>query len=403
VAHVVVAGRGRLMLRDSEVPTVMARVETALTKAARSRTHKGPVYVYAEGDDELGIASLRKPAVIKTEFQSGSARPVVGPTIRFVKRAVRRSLRWYVAPMMEQQTRFNNASLDVAERLRLQNERLMLEVDQLRRALSDTERVVDGVRADFESGLRGDGGDGAGSATTTSVPLASTRRSLDYRSFEDRHRGAYDDIRKLLSVYVPHFRNSRRVLDIGCGRGEFLRILRDEGIDAYGVDSDETMVEACKEAGLEVVLDDAVAHMRTLDNGAIDGIFCSQVAEHLQTWELMALLDVAHRKLAPGGVIVFETPNPESLFIFHSFFYVDLTHIRPIHPEAMRWAFETTGFTDVSIERVLPLPDGVRLDDIPEELHDDPAWFRMATNIVRLNAILYGPQHYVAVGYKEVA
>ena len=136
--------------------------------------------------------------------------------------------------------------------------------------------------------------------------------------------------------------------------------------------------------------------------GAIDAIFCSQVAEHLQTWELMALLEVAHRKLAPGGVIVFETPNPECLFIFHSFFYVDLTHIRPIHPEAMRWAFETSGFTDVRIDRVLPLPDDVRLEEVPVDLHDDPTWLRMATNVVRLNALLYGPQHYVAVGYKEI-
>jgi len=390
------------MLRETDVPGMMARVETALTKAARTHTHKGPVFVYSEGDDELGIGNLRHPAIIQTEFQSGSTRPFIGSAIRFAKRAVRRGLRWYVAPMMDQQTRFNNATLDIAERLRLQNERLLLEVDQLRRALNDTERAMDGVRADIETGIRGDAPDTGDAAAPSSVPLASTRRSLDYRSFEDRHRGDFEDIRKLLSVYLPYFRGSRRVLDVGCGRGEFLRILRDEGIEAYGVDSDETMVEAAHEEGLEVVLDDAVAHLRSLDMGAIDAIFCSQVAEHLQTWELMALLEVAHRKLAPGGVIVFETPNPECLFIFHSFFYVDLTHIRPIHPEAMRWAFETSGFTDVRIDRVLPLPDDVRLEEVPVDLHDDPTWLRMATNVVRLNALLYGPQHYVAVGYKEI-
>jgi len=389
------------MLREREVPSVMSRVEAALVKAARSRAHEGPVFVYAEGDDELGIAKLRSPANIEVEFHSGSARPVIGSAIRFVKRGVRRSLRWYVKPMMEQQSRFNNATLDLAERLRLQNEHLMLELEQLKRSQSDTERLVDNVRADIETGMTAPSGNGSDVAESSPVPTASARRSLDYRGFEDRHRGAYEDIRKLLSVYVPHFRGCQRVLDVGCGRGEFLRILRDEGIGAYGVDSDEGMVEACREEGLEVVLDDAVAHLRSLEVGAIDGIFCSQVAEHLQAWQLMALLDAAYRKLAPGGVFVIETPNPESLFIFHSFFYVDLTHIRPIHPEAMRWAMQTSGFADTSIERVLPLPAEVRLEEIPPELHDDPAWFLMATNIVRLNALLYGPQHYVAVGHKE--
>lgn len=121
------------MLRGTDVPTMMTRVETALARAARSpEPTEWPLYVYNEGDDDLGIANLRDPGTIRIEFPSGSDRPVIGPAIRFTKRAVRRGLRWYVAPIMEQQTRFNQALLDLIEKLRLQNETLRTELEALR-------------------------------------------------------------------------------------------------------------------------------------------------------------------------------------------------------------------------------------------------------------------------------
>jgi len=119
----------------TDVNLMMTRVETALARAARARRNgeavDGPIYVYPEGDDDLGIALLRGPADIQVELPSGSDRPVVGPAIRFAKRVVRRGLRWYVAPIMMQQTRFNHSLLDLVERLRLENERLRSEVESL--------------------------------------------------------------------------------------------------------------------------------------------------------------------------------------------------------------------------------------------------------------------------------
>ncbi|MEA2843728.1 MAG: hypothetical protein QOJ69_1399, partial [Actinomycetota bacterium] len=119
----------------SDVNVMMTRVETALARAARARRRgdgeapKGPIYVFPEGDDDLGIALLRGPADIKIELPSGSDRLGIGPAIRFAKRLVRRSLRWYVAPIMLQQSRFNHSMLDLIERLRLENERLRTEVE----------------------------------------------------------------------------------------------------------------------------------------------------------------------------------------------------------------------------------------------------------------------------------
>lgn len=123
------------MRRGTDVSVMMTRVETALARAARARRRdgdeasSGPMYVFPEGDDEIGIALLRGPANIQVELPSGSDRLIVGPAVRFAKRIVRRGLRWYVAPIMLQQSRFNHSLLDLIERLRLENERLRTEVE----------------------------------------------------------------------------------------------------------------------------------------------------------------------------------------------------------------------------------------------------------------------------------
>ncbi len=353
------------------------------------------------------VDRLRHPASLRTEFEAGSDRAVVGPAVRMAKRLVRRSVRWYLDPIIEQQTRLNHALLDVADELSASvDERLAADVTGMKRRISDTEVRLDRLRADLDAldaslGGRSAWPEGSGRPSEGGGSLRpSTQLSLAYKAFEDRHRGGGEDIRTLLRRYLPWFEGCRRVLDVGCGRGEFLTVLRDAEISAYGVDVDEGMVEACREQGLEVVCDDARHHLDGLAPGDVDGVFSSQVVEHLSTAELMSLLDAVYRKLDRGGVFVVETPNPESLFVFSSFFYVDLTHVRPIHPEAMVWALDATGFVDVRIERLLPVPDEARLQPVPEEVRSDAAWAAMATNVERLNTLLYGPQHFAAVAVK---
>jgi hypothetical protein len=134
-------------MRGTAVPTMMTRVETALVRAARQPggvSAGGPIFVHTEGDDELGIANLREPATIQVEFDSGSDRALIGNAVRFGKRAVRRGLRWYSTPPWDQQNRFNHALLDLVEKLRLQNERLRNEVEELNRLLRDEAKERDG-------------------------------------------------------------------------------------------------------------------------------------------------------------------------------------------------------------------------------------------------------------------
>ena len=387
------------MLKGNDVPTVMARVETALSRALRSRDPRAPsvVVVHDVVADELGIAALRHPAAIQIEFPSGSARPVIGRAITVGKRFLRRGVRWYSGPIAEQQTRFNHATLDLAERLHRDNERLAAEIGQLRVELAGAVRMVERLEADVQHGPDAvPGAPGDSSRLRPSVQLA-----LDYRGFEDRHRGDVDEVTELLRPYVRHFRGCRRVVDIGCGRGEFLQLLTAAGIDAYGVDLDEGMVAACTEKGLDAEVVDGLDHLRSLESGAVDGVFCSQVAEHLTTGELVTLLELSYRKLADGGRILLETPNPESLSIFASFFYVDLTHVRPVHPEAMVWALESAGFVDVQVERVQPVPPMDRLQPLPHDLVGREGWRTVAANTARLDTLLFGPQHYAAYGRKD--
>ena len=124
-------------MQVNDVPAVMTRVETILTRAARKRQATGTVFLHGAGGDDIGIARLRGPAHVAIEFPSGSDRAVIGPAVRFGKRAVRRGLRWYVGPIVTQQNRVNHMLLDVMERLRLENERLTCEVEALGRMIEE--------------------------------------------------------------------------------------------------------------------------------------------------------------------------------------------------------------------------------------------------------------------------
>lgn len=153
-----------------------------------------------------------------------------------------------------------------------------------------------------------------------------------YRDFEDIFRGSEDFTRTRQRVYLDLLGGRHPVLDVGCGRGEFLDLLAEAGVPAIGVDLDREMIARCHEKGHAVEHADALTYLAHQSDASFGVIFTAQVIEHFAYDQLCAFLDIARRKLMPGGLLVAETINPHSLAAFKTF-SVDLTHHHPIFPE----------------------------------------------------------------------
>ena len=225
-----------------------------------------------------------------------------------------------------------------------------------------------------------------------------------YFVFEDRFRGSSEDILARQRRYVQHFSQSQNVLDIGCGRGEFLDLLRENEIGGYGVDIHEDMVLFCQKKGLNVIENDAVAHLNAIDDKMLDGIFMAQVVEHLIPSDLITLISLAYRKMKFGTHIIIETINPLSIYAMVHNFCVDLSHIRPIPPRTLSFLLESYGFRDIAVEYFSPVSQELcleRVDDNSVSNEELRTVVRSYNNSVdKLNALVYAYQDYAIMARK---
>ena len=200
------------------------------------------------------------------------------------------------------------------------------------------------------------------------LPPAPAPVALDWLRFADRFRGSEEYVRESQRRYVEKFRESREVLELGCGRGEFLAALRDAGVRARGIDLSDECVALCRGKGLEVEKADLFEYLRGLADGALSGVFCAQVVEHLPPERLPELIGLAHAKLERGGLLVLETPNPECLAIFSTHFFLDPTHTRPIPPALMVFYLEEAGFGLIDVQRLSPAIESMpAVGSLPED------------------------------------
>ncbi len=195
--------------------------------------------------------------------------------------------------------------------------------------------------------------------------------AIDWLRFAQRFRGSEEDIRERQRFYLPYFQGCRSVLDLGCGRGEFLELMREAGIPARGFERNEEMAALVRTKGLEVDVADLPAGLRPLADGSADGIFCAHVVEHLAPELVPELIYEAARVLQPGGVLAVETPNAGSLAIFATHFYLDPTHVRPVPPALLTFYAEEAGFGGAEVHRLSPAEaETPGLQSVPQELRE---------------------------------
>ena len=218
-----------------------------------------------------------------------------------------------------------------------------------------------------------------------------------YAAFENRYRGDEKEVKKQQSQFLSYFQEKGKVLDLGCGRGEFLELCQEIGIDAEGIDLNEQMVEICQDKGLNCQKGDILEALAEKQDNTLGGIFSSQVIEHLPQPHLKKLIELAYFKLMPGGHIVLETINPASVFALVQIYFLDLTHQKPIHPQALEFLLESSGFADVKIQYSSSLEEE-QLQTLPSA--DETASI-LNRNIDILNKLLYAPPNYAAVGQKK--
>jgi O-antigen chain-terminating methyltransferase len=268
---------------------------------------------------------------------------------------------------------------------------------------------------ELEKKLRASAADVRRRQGSTDTLLAQVRRSLPepvpaevleklpsamdslYPEFQDVFRGSPEFVTASVKEYLPDILTLDRhgpVLDLGSGRGEWLELLRDAGVDAYGVDTNEEFANQCQARGLKVVVGDACEHLASLGERSLAAITAFHLVEHVPTDRLIELIDLSMRALAPGGLLIFETPNPENLIVGASSFYLDPSHLHPLPPGLLAFLVEARGFTDVETRPLHPVSAGILLPP-----GDTAPWSKDVDPIVQvLNNRLYGAQDYAVIG-----
>lgn len=235
-------------------------------------------------------------------------------------------------------------------------------------------------------------------------PVSGSLDAFKYVGFEQAFRGTEADIGHRLEGYCARFDGASDVLDVGCGRGEFLGTLRERGVTGRGLDANPEMVAICRERGLDVVEGGAVEYLESLPDRSLGGLIATQVVEHFRADYLLRFLELAYHKLRPDSTIILETLNVDSWSAFFGPYLRDITHEQPLPPETLRFLLEASGFQRLELQFSSPADDAAKLETValpnscPPELAVLVETFN--TNVDKVNTLLFTFLDYAAIGQK---
>ncbi len=448
-----------LEIKDEEID-----VEKIMEKIRENIDTRKKDGIYTENEPEIMSETFSAVSPIKRDIPEGlefinycdisnesytisSHRPVTGKFLIEGRKMVHGEVRRYVDPVFQKQKEFNFGVADVVKDLKTESQYLKTNVENLNTGLVRLNDNSKSLKIDVKSlktdtgylkteleHLKADSPQNIKSEVNSfisAIDLDLNNKSwlnsvlenrfkknlqnhkvqkpenneseINYYAFEEQFRGSRDHIQQHQKVFLDYFKDCKNVLDIGCGRGEFLELARQKDIGAKGIDVDEDMVNFCKSKGFNVELKDAIEALQSMEDKSLDGIFISQVVEHLAPNYLIKMLHLCNKKLKYGFYLIVETVNPLSFFSFTNF-YIDFTHIKPVHPETLKFLLSAVNFREIETKFISPVPDSMKLKKLPEfgDLKDrEKVLFEtLNQNINMLNNTLYGEQDYAVIGKK---
>ncbi len=413
------------MLEEVDIERVMNQVRDVIRYGAINKDQ--PVIFLQPEDIDQDLKDLNVIWPVDPEVQVESNRPLFAPIIIFIKRAIRKALRWHIRPIVlrihtfhallvkivnklaedlkNEQSRSGKLETDILQN-ELQVKKLASSIKKIKKRLAEideaklnerilsTERVLRNLNRAMKDFLKQQR-----LLTSQEVSLREVH-NLNYIGFENKFRGQEQIIKQRQSIFTKYFSGHDNVVDLGCGRGEFLEIMKQNQVNSYGIDVDEDMVDHCRQKGLKVIKSDIFEHLSQLTDESLGGIFIGQVVEHLNSSQLVELLQLCYEKLSFGSYLVIETINPLCLSVFARSFYLDISHKNPVHPEFLRFQLESLNFKKVELLYLSPFSNQERLEplNVTDNLSHDK--FVLNRNIAKLNDLLFSYQDYAAVACK---
>lgn len=278
----------------------------------------------------------------------------------FIKKVLRKLTRWYVVPMMQDQVVFNSYAVRI--------------INNLTQQLNEQNEKIKKLEKENEF-------------------------NMDYLAFENKYRGSEENIQKLQEKFVRLYTGKDNILDIGCGRGEFIKNLLNAGKQhVFGMDINPQMVEKCKKEGLSVELRDGVSYLYDNDNLNLGGIFSSQVIEHLKPSEIVKLIKGAYKNLQAGSPLILETINPMTLVTQTMAYTLDLTHRQYVHPFTIEMLLKEHGFEKV--EFIYSSPVDIEAPILKDNAMDSQELEKYNEKIRKMYEILFGYQDYAVIAWK---